>query len=88
MGVVNTIEAWGILDIKVTFWPILIWCVIRSTLIDMKSKILNLLSGIVNEGLTSSSYFLSNLSIPSIGWLTTMVIGAGIVKVWIGKGMM
>ncbi len=41
----------------------------------------------VYVGLTCSSYFLSNLSLPSIGWLIIMVIGINIVKVWTSKGM-
>jgi hypothetical protein len=34
-----------------------------------------------------SSYFLSYLPLPSIGWLTTLGIETCMVKVWIGKGM-
>jgi len=45
------------------------------------------LSNIVYEGLTCSSCFLLDLSLPSIGWLTTVVTRTSIIKVWIGKGM-
>jgi len=38
-------------------------------------------------GLTSSFCFLSDLSLPSTSWLSIVVIGIGIVKVWISKGM-
>ncbi len=41
----------------------------------------------VYVGLTSSSCFLSDLSLLSTSWLSTAVIGIGIVKVWIGKNM-
>ncbi len=87
MGVINTFEACGVLDIKVTSWPIPIWCGVRGTLIEMNSKDFNLLSTIMNEGLTSSSYFLSNLSLPSTSWLIIIVPKIGIVKVWTCKGM-
>jgi hypothetical protein len=41
----------------------------------------------VNERLTGSTYSLSNLSLPSIGWLTIVVTETCIVKVWTSKGM-
>jgi hypothetical protein len=41
----------------------------------------------VNERLTSSTYSLLDLSLPSTGWLTIVVIRTCIVKVWIGQGM-
>jgi hypothetical protein len=53
----------------------------QGTLVDNNSKNFNLLSNIVYERLTISSCFLLNLSLPSIGWLTTMVTGTSIVKV-------
>ncbi len=87
MGVVNTFEACEVLEIKVTSWPMPIWCGVRGTLIDMNSKDSNLLFSMVNEGLTCSTCSLSNLSLLSIVWLTTMVIETSIVKIWIGKGM-
>ncbi len=87
MGVVNTFETCMVLDIKITSWPIHIECGVKSTLIDMNSKYSNLLSNIVNGGLTCSSCFLLNLSIPSIGWLTIMVTKISIVKVWPSKDM-
>ncbi len=87
MGVVNTFETCGVLEIKVTSWPIPIWYGVKGTLVDMNSKYYNLLSSMVNERLTSSTCSLLNLSLPSTGWLTTMVTGTCIIKVWIGKGM-
>jgi hypothetical protein len=41
----------------------------------------------VNERSIGSIYFVSDLSLFSIGLLTTTVIGTGIIKVWTGKGM-
>jgi hypothetical protein len=41
----------------------------------------------VNERLTCSTCSLSDLSLPSTGWLTTMVTKTSMVKVWISKGM-
>jgi hypothetical protein len=41
----------------------------------------------VNERLTSSTCSLSNLSLPSISWLTIVVTGTSIIKVWTSKGM-
>jgi hypothetical protein len=58
-----------------------IWCGVRSTLIDMNSKDSNLLSNMVDEGLTGSTCSVSNLSLPSTCWLITVVIEIGIVKV-------
>jgi len=45
------------------------------------------LSNIMNEGLIGSTCFLSNLSLPSIDWLTMVVIKTCIVKVQTSKGM-
>jgi hypothetical protein len=87
MGVVYTCKACRVFDIKITFWPIPIWCGVKGTLVDKNSKDSNMPSSIVYEGLTCSSYFLSDLSLPSIGWQTTVVTGTCIVKVWKGKGM-
>ncbi len=81
------ILACRVFDIKITSWPIPIWCGVRSTLVDKNSKDSNMPYSIVYEGLTCSSYFLSDLSLPSIGWQTIMVTGTCIVKVWKGKGM-
>ncbi len=53
----------------------------------MNSTDSSLLFSMVNEGLTSSTYSLSNLSLPSTGWLTTMAIKTCMVKVWTFKGM-
>ncbi len=41
----------------------------------------------MNEWLTSSSCFLSDFSLPSTGWLTTIVTKTSIIKVWTSKGM-
>jgi hypothetical protein len=86
MGVVYTSEACRVFDIKISSWPIPIWCGVKGTLVDKNYKDLNILSSIVYEGLTSSSCFLSDLSLPSTSWLTTMVTGIGIVKIKISKG--
>jgi hypothetical protein len=86
-SVINTFEACGVLNIKVTSWPIPIWCGVKGTLVDMNSKDSNLLTSMVNEGLTCSTYSLSDLSPPSTSWPIIMVIGIGIVKVWTSKGM-
>ncbi len=86
-SVINTFEACGVLNIKVTFWPIPIWCGVRGTLVDMNSKDSNLLYGLVNEGLTCSTYSLSNFSLASTCWPIIMVTGIGIVEVWTSKGM-
>jgi hypothetical protein len=53
----------------------------------MNSKDYNLLSSMVNERLSSSTYSLLNLTLLSTGWLTTVVIETSIVKVWTCKGM-
>ncbi len=87
MGVVYTSEACEVFDIKITSWPIPIWCGVKGTLVDRNYKDLNLLSSIIYERLISSSCFLSDLSLPSTSWLTTMVTGIGIVKIKIRKGM-
>ncbi len=87
MGVMYALEACEVFNIKVTSWPIPIWCGVRGTLVDKNSKDFNLLSSIVYEGLTGSSYFLLNLSPPSTGWLTIVVIETSIIKIWTCKGM-
>ncbi len=53
----------------------------------MNPKYSNILSNIVNEGLIGSFFFLSDLSLPSTGKLTSVVIETNIVKVWTCKGM-
>jgi hypothetical protein len=53
----------------------------------MNSKDSNLLSGIMNEGLTCSTCLLSNFSLPSKCWLTIMVTKTCIIKVWTCKGI-
>jgi hypothetical protein len=85
-GCYKYLQGKWVLNIKVTSWPIPIWCGVIGTLVDMNSKDFNLLYGIMNEGLTCSSYFLSNLSLPSTSWLVIVIIGTCIVKVWTGKG--
>jgi len=60
MGVVNTFEACGVFDIRVTSLLIPIWWGVGSTLVDKKFEDYNLLPSIMNEGLTSSTCFLSN----------------------------
>ncbi len=87
MGVVYTSEACGVFDIKVTSWTMPIWCGVKGTLVDKNSKYSNLLSNITYEWLTGSSYFLSDLSLPSTSWLTIVVTKIGIIKVWTCKGM-
>ncbi len=62
-------------------------CGVKGTLINMNSKDLNILSNMVNERLISSTYSLLNISLPSIGWLTIVVFGIGIIKVWTSHGM-
>jgi len=62
-------------------------CGVKCTLIDIYSKDSNLLSSMVNERLISSTYSLLDLSLLSIGWLTIVVFGIGIIKVWTSKGM-
>jgi hypothetical protein len=47
---------------------------VKGTLVNMNSKDFNILSNIVNEWLIGSSCFLSNLSLPSTSWLTTVVL--------------
>ncbi len=81
MGVVNTFEVCKVFDIKVTSWPIPIWCGVRNTLVVMNSSDSNLQFNMTNERLTNSTCSLSYLSLPSRGWLTIVVNGLGIVKV-------
>ncbi len=60
---------------------------VKGTPVDHNSKDSNLLSSIMYEGLTCSSCFLLDLSLPSTCWPTIFVTRIGIIKVWIGEGM-
>ncbi len=86
-GVVNTSKTCMVLEIKITSWPILIWCLVKGTLIDMNSKNSNLLSNMANEGLTSSTCSLLDFSLPSTSWVIIVVNKTCMVEVWTTKGM-
>ncbi len=64
MGIMNTSKACKVIEIRVISIPIPIWCGVKSNLIDKNSKYLILLSNTMNEGLTSSTCSLANLSLP------------------------
>jgi hypothetical protein len=80
MGVVNTSEACEVLGIKITSWRIPIWCGVRGKLANKNFKDSNLLSRMVNEGLTGSTCSLSDLLLSTTGSLTIVVFVIGYSK--------
>ncbi len=86
MGVVNTLKACRVLEIKIISWPIPIWCGVKSKLEDKNSKGPIPLSSIVNEGSKGSTYSLTNFSPPFISLVVTMVTWTCMVKIWTCKG--
>jgi hypothetical protein len=73
MGVMNTSETCGVLEIKVISEPIPIWCGVRGKLANKNSKGPTPLLSIVKEGSTCLTYSLTNLSLPFTSLITIVV---------------